>query len=67
MNAIMAKAILHVAAEEAYQREVVEPLMEPHIIGEGKECASKEDWIQARIAGWVLEARRLIRSGAFSG
>jgi uncharacterized protein YheU (UPF0270 family) len=67
MNNLLHRAILRIVVEEMYEREVVETLMEHQIIGEGKDYASKEDWIESRIADLVLRARRLIRSGAFQG
>lgn len=36
-------------AEELYKNEVVDTAMERLLIGEGKDFASKEDWIDYRI------------------
>lgn len=36
-------------AEELYKNEVIDTAMERLIIGEGKDFASKEDWIDSRL------------------
>lgn len=48
--------VIRIAAEEAYQREVIDTLMEESIIGEGKEYHHKEDWLQSKVDGWFTEA-----------
>ncbi len=35
--------------EELYRNEVIDTLMEREIIGEGKDYASKEDWMDSRL------------------
>ena len=51
---------LRVAAKEMYQNEVVDTDMVHNIIGEGNECASKEDWIEDRMEGWLREGKEEI-------
>ena len=48
--------VIRIAAEEAYQSEVIDTLMEESIIGEGKEYRHKEDWLQSKVDGWFTEA-----------
>ena len=50
------KAALFIAARYAYQDEVVDPHMEDSMIGEDCEFATREEWIQARVAEWLEEA-----------
>jgi len=50
------ETILMVAAKEAYRREIILPKSEQHLIGEGKEFLSKEEWLKDRIELWALEA-----------
>ena len=47
---------LALAAEEAYQNEVVDTDTEHMTIGKDQEYASKEEWIETRITGWIEEA-----------
>lgn len=47
---------LYVAAQEAYESEVVQPDMEWSIIGESGDYDSKAEWIEARVAYWLEEA-----------
>ena len=50
------KDALYIAANYAYNEEVVLPEMEELTIGEGKDFASKEEWIAARVQEWLEEA-----------
>ncbi len=47
-NTKYGKIILNLA-EELYKNEVVDTHMKDLIIGEGKDYASKEDWIESKI------------------
>jgi len=49
------KRALRIAAEEAYQNEVIDTGMKEHIIGPGMEYFSKEDWIESKIIGWLKD------------
>lgn len=42
--------VIQAMAERAYMAQVVETGMRSHVIGKGKEFASKEDWIEGYIA-----------------
>lgn len=62
---LLAKA-LRIAAIEAYQSEVVETEMVSLLIGPRERWANSEDWIQARVRGWLEEADlelRLVTTG----
>ena len=48
--------VIRIAAEEAYQNEVIDTLMEESIIGEGKEYRRKGDWLQSKVDSWFTEA-----------
>lgn len=52
MNLRDAENALRVAAEEAYNEEIIDTLMEDITIGEDNEYVSKEDWIDERIEKW---------------
>lgn len=47
--------IARVAAEGAYQQEIVQAQME-HLVGEGREFSSKEDWVDCKLVEWAIEA-----------
>lgn len=51
------KTALRIAAEQAYQNEIVDTQMEQSLIGEDKEYADKEDWIGSRMMEWIAESR----------
>jgi len=51
------KALLN-AGEEVYKSQVKETLMEEHLIGEGKDFISKEDWIEQKIEEWSGETNQ---------
>jgi len=53
------KDALYIAAEQAYQAEVVKTEMEPLVIGEDYHFANKEEWIAARVQEWLEEAELL--------
>ena len=50
------KDALYIAANYAYNEEVVLTDMEDITIGDRKDFASKEEWIAARIQEWLEEA-----------
>lgn len=50
------KDALYIAANYAYKEEVILPGMEELTIGDGKDFASKEEWIAARVQEWLDEA-----------
>ena len=50
------KDALYIAAGYAYHEEVEACDMEEITIGDGKDFASKEDWINARVQEWLEEA-----------
>lgn len=50
------KDALYLAAAHEYKNEVEDPEMAEHIIGEGKDFASKEEWIEARVQEWLEQA-----------
>lgn len=50
--------VLQIAANEVYQNEVVDTLMEHVIIGLNKDYPDKEDWIWCRISEWQNEATK---------
>lgn len=54
----MAIFALRVAAEEAYQRDMLDTGMEKYTVGVGKEYESKEDWIAEKMDEWRAEAER---------
>jgi len=47
---------LRIAAEESYQRDLVDTGMEKYTIGEGFEYADKADWIALKIDEWLETA-----------
>jgi hypothetical protein len=47
------KKAIRYAAEDAYKSEVIDPEMEECIIGTNGDYATKEDWIEDRIADWM--------------
>ena len=51
------KKALRAAAEDLYQSDVVDTEMEHHIIGEGNEYGSKEQWIEEQMESWLKEGR----------
>ena len=51
------KKALRAAAEDLYQSDVVDTEMESHIIGEGNEYGSKEQWIEEQMESWLKEGR----------
>ena len=50
------KDTLYIAANYAYNEEVVWPDMEDITIGDDKNFSSKEEWIAARVQEWLDEA-----------
>lgn len=40
---------LRIAAEEAYERDLVDTCMEKYTVGAGKEYESKQDWLDCKI------------------
>ena len=48
---------LRLAAEEAYQRDVVDTGMFNHIIGANLEYADKADWLECKIENWLTAAK----------
>ena len=44
---------LQIAAEDAYQEEVVDTEMEELVIGNDGEYFSKQEWIDERIEDWL--------------
>jgi len=50
---------LQVAAEEAYQRDLVDTGMVDSYIGPRCEFASKDDWLSCKMDEWIAEAERL--------
>lgn len=47
------KKALRIAAEQAYEEEVVSTGMEPLIVGEDNDFANKKEWVDARIDEWL--------------
>ena len=60
------KDALYIAANYAYNEEVVLPDMEDLTIGDGKDFASKEEWVAARVQEWLEEAACLRCSLGYS-
>lgn len=50
------KDALYIAARDAYDEEIVRTGMEELSIGEGKDFASKDEWIAARVQEWLEQA-----------
>lgn len=52
------KDALYVAADQAYESEVVQTDMEHIVIGDGNsaEFSSRKEWIEARVTEWLEEA-----------
>lgn len=50
------KKVLLIAAQSAYDSDVVQTGMEDLIIGEGKEYADKEDWLESQMESWLARA-----------
>lgn len=50
-------AALRVAAQEAYQGDIVATYMEPYVVGPGKEYADKDDFLNQKIDEWLEEAK----------
>ncbi len=55
---------LRMAAEAAYQAEVVDTDMQAMLIGPGNEYADKEDWIVQRMQEWLDTADHEETDGA---
>lgn len=47
---------LQIAAEEAYNSEVVDTEMEEHIIGPDGEYETAEEWMNDRVLWWLEQA-----------
>ena len=45
--------LVEILAENAYQSEIIDTLMENDSIGPGKEYADKEDWIDSWLEGLI--------------
>ena len=50
------KGALYIAAEYAFNDEVVVPDMIDSVIGKDCDFETKEEWIQARVDEWLEEA-----------
>lgn len=50
------KKALYIAAQVAYENEVVDTQMVESMIGKDCDFATKEEWIQARVEEWLEEA-----------
>jgi hypothetical protein len=50
---VYANELLAVAAELAYQSDVIDTQMERNLIGNGNEYADKQDWIESWLQGLI--------------
>jgi hypothetical protein len=50
------KKALYIAAEEAYEKEILDTAMKELLIGEDKDFLDKEDWVTCRISEWLEAA-----------
>lgn len=69
-RALKAEAALRIAAEDAYKEEVIETDMKDILIGEGKDYANREEWLEDRLESWsrrVTLARMARQNRRFSG
>lgn len=47
------KSALYIAAEAAYESEVIDTGMRDILIGEEKDFESRKDWIEERVQEWL--------------
>lgn len=55
------RTALRIAAEEAYQRDVVDTGMVDLVVGPGNDFSDREDWIEQKMDEWHDAADKIIR------
>jgi len=55
MKRISYKNALIIAANEAYQNEVVDTGMESYEIGDNGYYRDRKDWIECKITSWIID------------